>query len=113
MENNTPLVPVYVFGASDYYFTSGLGHRFRLWLVEKLGISILLAWGTAGPLGCPLPVPTTIVMGSPMLFVANTAGAPSADEVEAAHGKFCRALEELFDKYKRELGYGDRKLEIE
>jgi 1-acyl-sn-glycerol-3-phosphate acyltransferase len=106
------VVPVYAFGASDYYQTSSAYFQARLWLVKNLGISIPLAWGLWGSLVCPHPVPTTIVFGKPLSFTSKEPGHPTNEELDAAHDTFCNALVELFDRNKERLGYGDRKLEI-
>jgi len=109
-----PLVPVYVFGASDLYYTSNRWSHVRLWMVKNLGISIPLCWGQWGSPLCPLPVPTTIVFGKPIQVrdMVQTAGSPTHEEVEKVHTIFTEALMELFDKHKEKLGYGDRALKI-
>lgn len=112
MRKGTPVVPVYVFGASDYYYTSKTFFGPRLWLQRKLGVCIPLAAGLWGSIFVPLPVKTTIVMGEPIDFKMQEKGAPTKDELETAHKEFCTALLRLFDSHKRDLGYGDRELEI-
>ena len=113
MKHGVPLVPVYAFGASDYYHTSNAMHDFRFWLVKTLGISIPLAWGKYGSLICPLPVETTIVFGRPLNFVMKNPGSPTPEELDVAHGEFCRTINKLFDEHKTYLGYGDRSLTIQ
>lgn len=112
MKHRVPVVPVYVFGASDYFYTSSLAMGFRLWLVKALGISIPLAFGQYYTPLCPRAVATTIVFGKPILFETKVAGVPSSNEVDMAHVQFCIALTCLFDNHKKGLGYGDRVLEI-
>jgi 1-acyl-sn-glycerol-3-phosphate acyltransferase len=112
LRHGVPIVPVYVFGASDYYHTWFFGYGLRLWLMKQTGICITLAFGLYGSMLCPIPVETTIVFGKPLDFTVKEAGAPSDKEVVDAHQQFCEALSELFDKHKQSLGYGDRKLEI-
>lgn len=112
LRHGVPIVPVYVFGASDYYHTWFVGYGLRLWIMKKTGICITLAFGLYGSVLCPLPVETTIVFGKPLDFTVKEAGAPSDKEVVDAHKQFCQALGELFDKHKKSLGYGDRQLEI-
>ena len=113
MKHGVPVVPVYAFGASDYYRTSLFAHDFRLWILKALGIALPFAVGLYGSLICPLPVPTTVVMGDPIVFAVKTEGVPTPEEVDDAHEQFCLALSALFDKHKTQLGYGSRMLEIQ
>jgi 1-acyl-sn-glycerol-3-phosphate acyltransferase len=113
MKYNVPVVPIYVFGTSDYYQTSDAAHDFRLWLVKNLGVAIPLAWGMFKTPICPLPVATTVVFGTPIRFKCSEKGQPSRDEVASAHKEFCASLEALFDAHKHALGYGERNLEIQ
>lgn len=112
LKHGVPLVPAYVFGASDYYRTSMLFYDLRLWLVKNLGICIPFAFGVYGTVLAPHPVKTTIVFGKPLHFPVKEEGAPSAEELNDAHGQFCKELTLLFDTHKKSLGYGDRQLEI-
>lgn len=112
MQKNVPVVPVYVFGCSDYYNTSHAFFGPRLWLMKTFGICITLATGLCGSPVCPLPVKTTIVFGKPLSFTIKEEGAPTAEELNAAHAEFVAALTNLFDEHKARLGYGDRQLEI-
>lgn len=112
MKKGVPVVPVYVFGVSDYYKTSHALFGLRLSIMKKLGACVTLATGYKASLLCPRPVKTTIVFGNPVLFKTATKGAPTSDELDAAHFEFMGALTSLFDEHKTRLGYGDRKLEI-
>jgi 1-acyl-sn-glycerol-3-phosphate acyltransferase len=112
MQHNTPVVPVYVFGVSDYYTTSNCMLDARLWLLKKLGIAIPFCMGLFGTLICPNPVPTHIVFGKPMHLAVKQQGEPTADELDAAHMEFVNALTELFNQHKHKYGYGERTLEI-
>jgi len=110
MRHGVAVVPVYVFGVSDYYKTSSFFLPFRVWLVKTLGIGISFNFGLFGSMGCPFPVNTTAVFGKPIRFARDND--PSLDALNAAHQRFCASLVELFDRHKKELGYGDRTLEI-
>lgn len=112
MRHGVPVIPMYVFGASDYYYTSRALYGFRLWLMNTLAISIPLAFGSYGSFLCPLPIKSTIVFGKLLHFKLKEKGSPTPEEVEAAHADFIVALTSLFDEHKERLGYGDRTLEI-
>jgi 2-acylglycerol O-acyltransferase 2 len=112
MRNNVPVVPSYVFGASDYYYTSNAFFKIRQWLQKSFGICIPLAVGMFGSAFCPLPVKTTIVYGEPLTFQMKEMGSPTSEELNKAHDDFCMALKHLFDFHKKKLGYFDRELEI-
>lgn len=112
MKKNVPVVPSYVFGASDYHHTWNGFFPPREWLQKRFGVCIPLAIGYfCSP--CPLPIKTTVVFGLPMRFQMKDQGNPSASEIDAAHEQFCDSLMQLFEKHKRDLGYGDRVLEIQ
>jgi 2-acylglycerol O-acyltransferase 2 len=112
MKKGVPVVPMYVFGCSDYYRTSNILMAPRLWLVKNLGICIPFAVGLWGSILVPLPVKTTIVVGEPLSFKVKDAKNPAAEELDEAHEMFCKSLTKLFDEHKGPLGYGERNLEI-
>lgn len=112
MRKGVPVVPVYVFGCSDYYNTRHAFFDARVWLMKKFGVCITLATGYLGSPVCPLPVKTTIVFGKPLEFKTKEKVAPTAEELDAAHAEFITELAKLFDEHKTRLGYGDRQLEI-
>lgn len=109
---NTPVVPVYVFGANDLYHTTNIGLGWRSWLVKNMGIAIPLTCGKWGWPICPVNVETTIVFGKPIDMKCKESGKPTDAEVQSKHREFVIALEKLFNDNKMALGYGDRKLEI-
>jgi 1-acyl-sn-glycerol-3-phosphate acyltransferase len=112
MRKGVPVVPVYVFGASDYYQTSNALLGPRLWLVKNMGVCIPFAVGLWGSVFCPRPVRTTIVVGEPLTFAFQNPKNPSIEELDDAHKLFCTSLVDLFDQHKGPLGYRDRTLEL-
>lgn len=114
MRKRVPIVPVYVFGCSDYFMTSTILYNVRHTLMKKFGICIPLCRGLYHSL-CPLPVKTTIVFGEPIDFF-NIMGKEdrqaTEEELSVAHTKFCMALVDLFDKHKARLGYANRTLKV-
>eukprot|EP00536_Pseudo-nitzschia_multiseries_P016343 jgi/Psemu1/299240/fgenesh1_pm.1081_\ len=112
LRHGIPLVPVYVFGCSDSYYTySKTLHGLRMWLVKNFGICITLCSGLWGNPLCPLPKTTTIVMGRPIRFAQRREN-PTDEELDRAHAIFVRELSVLFETHKTEFGYGNRTLEI-
>lgn len=112
LQKNVPVVPMYVFGASDYYYTSNAFFGLRELLRKRTGVCIPLGVGFLGSLICPMPVKTTLTFGKPISFTVKEPSAPTNEEVDDAHAAFCVALRELFDEHKVRLGYGDRTLEF-
>jgi hypothetical protein len=53
-------------------------------------------------------------VGKPLLFPHTGAGGgePSAEELDLAHQEFCRALTDVFDRYKHFYGWGHKVLRI-
>lgn len=112
MKKGVSIVPTYVFGVNDLYYTSHIFFGPRVALIKAAGICLTLAWGMWGSMFCPLPTKMTIVLGEPISFDAKDKNAITSEELDDAHKKFCKALKDLFDKHKEPLGYGDRSLEI-
>jgi 1-acyl-sn-glycerol-3-phosphate acyltransferase len=110
LQYKVPVVPVYVFGASDLFLTSKLLFGPRYWLMSRFGICIPFCRGLYGSL-CPLPKKVSIVFGAPVLYEMK-GETPTEQEVDAAHNQFMKELELLFDTHKTTYGYGDRKLVI-
>lgn len=111
MQTGVPVVPVYVFGCSDMFFTSNAFFRLRFWIMKTFGACIPLCMGLAGSF-CPLPVKTKIVFGKPMTFEMKEAGNPTPDELDRAHTRFIEAVGALFNEHKAALGHGSRELQI-
>ena len=110
MRKQISVVPMYVFGSSDMFFTSSCLYRPRKWLMKNFGICIPFCFGLFGSF-CPLPKTTTIVFGPPLKF-SMKGDEPTSDELDFAHEEFCKALVSLFDSHKDLYGYGERKLQI-
>eukprot|EP00980_Cylindrotheca_fusiformis_P007290 scaffold1525_cov142-Cylindrotheca_fusiformis.AAC.90 len=111
MRKSIPIVPCYVFGASDYHRTWNGFFKPREWLQKRFGVCIPLALGY-GYSPCPLPSKTTVVFGEPLLLEAKEKGNPSPSELDSGHAKFCQELEQLYERHKIDLGFAERKLEI-
>ena len=112
MRKGVPVLPIYVFGVNDLYYTSDFIFGLREWIMKNLGMCIPLASGYLGSGFVPLPCETTIVFGKPLSFEMKVKGSPTAEELDEAHAQFCSALKQLFDDNKTKLGFGDRELEM-
>lgn len=112
MRKRVPVVPMYVFGSSDLFYTSRLLYGPRHFLMKRFGVCIPLCWGLGGSPICPLPDKRcTIVFGKPLIFDMK-GDAPTDEELDSAHEKFMRELTMLFDSHKAQYGYKDRSLDI-
>ena len=134
MRKGVPVVPMYVFGSSDSYYTfhdaddkssnktfDWTFYTLRHKLMKNFGVCITICAGLWGSYLCPLPKKTTIVFGKPIYFQPSStsekdsssiAFEPTAEELDQGHALFVKKLTALFDSHKTELGYGDRSLEV-
>ena len=110
LESGVPLVPVYVFGASDLYQTSSFCLNLRLAILRWTGISWTMGRGHAASPYCPLAVDTTMVLGEPIMV--QKVERPTPEQVDKLHAEFVTALQQLFDQHRASLGHCDRALEI-
>mmetsp|Transcript_20529 Transcript_20529/g.44554 ORF Transcript_20529/g.44554 Transcript_20529/m.44554 type:complete len:330 (-) Transcript_20529:2691-3680(-) len=111
MRKRVPVVPVYVFGSSDLFYTSRFLYGPRYWLMKNLGICIPICRGMFGSPMCPLPKKVTVILGSPLNFEMQ-GSSPTEQELDIAHAKFMKELKLLFNMHKASYGYGDREIEI-
>jgi len=106
-----PIVPCYVFGCSDLFYTSSFMLSFRMWLTKKFRIAIPLAWGRYGCV--PGKGSLKMVFGNPIAVEAMTYDDRKYDTyVNEIHSKYVSELQRVFCAYKTKFGYGDRALEI-
>eukprot|EP00752_Nemacystus_decipiens_P007620 g6810.t1 len=108
MAHGVPLVPVYVFGNSKTFKRLPLPAILESWS-RVLKASLVLFWGRWG-LPVPFKVPVTFAVGKPLDLQKNSS--PSPAQVDAVHEQFCEALVDVFDRWKAEHGWGDKKLEL-
>jgi len=110
LEADAALVPTYVFGCVDLYDTYTAFFAPREWLRKTFGVCIPLYRGTFGFI--PKRVPCDVVMGEPLEVTCAVPGAPTDEEVSAAHDAYVRALCALFDQHKGRFGYSERELKV-
>ena len=117
IQHQTPVIPVFCFGASKML------KRVNLPILEKnisniIRVSLCIFYGMTG-----LPIPfrqrLLYVMGSPIfppsLADNDNNGRPrevSAQQVNKMHEKFCNELIRIFDKYKVSYGWDEKTLQL-
>lgn len=102
--------PVYTFGECDTYYTFSHFKSFRLWL-NKFQVPAVVFFGY--PI-CPLlPHPSCelhTVVGDPLELPCIPK--PSKEDVEKFHALYVKALQNTFDKYKKDAGKPDAVLQV-
>lgn len=112
LERGTPIVPTFIFHMDESYgFVTPKG-KFMNKIARKIGFLPVFFWGRFGiPFGIPNPQKITVVMGEP-LDVPCQGESISEESVDTYHKIFLQKMEELFERYKHEEGYGNRELKI-
>lgn len=113
LASGAPLLPVYIFGQTQLFYTltgrvqemlRQLSRRLRVSLIPFVGRSWLSPF-------VPLQEPLTCVVGRPINVGAAPIDAPTAAQVDALHAQFCAELRRLFEQHKhRHPGYAEKRL---
>ena len=103
---------MYVFGETDQYKTSKFLFDFRWWLSKMFHIAIPLFCGpyVAMPFVPYEDAPLVACFGKPIALKKTET--PTAEEIDAAHGKYMAEIIRIFNTNKVELGYGDKELKL-
>ena len=108
-------MPTYTFGNTDVFDTSMAGYGWRKWLASTFRVCLPLYWGRWGSL-LPYSRKLSVAVGKPIpcpKLEPDESGRLDDAVVQEYHGKFCAAVQELFEKHKGTHGYPpERKLEI-
>ena len=109
------LIPVYIFGQTQLFYTLGgaVGDFFRA-ISRAIRVSIIPFVGRSwlSPF-IPMKEPLTVVLGSP-IHVPEAVPQPTAEQVDALHAQFCSEVRRIFDQYKNQHpGYADKRLYFE
>ncbi|RLN06743.1 hypothetical protein BBO99_00001059 [Phytophthora kernoviae] len=107
IEHGVPLVPVLSFNEGEM-MDNVQAPMMQRWFVKKLAFPFPYFPYGRGLLPIPRKVNIPIVVGEP-LEVPHIPK-PTQDDVDKVHTKYFAALEEIFVKYKDEVGCGDYKL---
>jgi len=109
LQTGHALRPVYAFGESDTYFNLRGFLKFRLWL-NKFGLPGVVAFGAWWFPLLPRQCKVHVVVGRPIQLPSIES--PSRDDVRKWHEVYMKALQRLFDRHKKQYGFGERQLEI-
>ena len=109
---------MYIFGGNDFFHTSATSSSWLARTSRAWGVSLTLFWGRwwwlpPVPLVPPHGVSLALADPLPSRRAAAADGKPTAEEVEALHAEYERALRQLFDEYKGAAGYPGGKLVVQ
>ena len=107
MQHGADLVPVFIFGEKRCYKRLNVPASVRDWLLRVLKIPLIVFWGRWFT-WYPYRATQTCVFGAPIATGPgmNEGETPSEEDVAAMHAKYTAAVVEIFEKHKKDAGYG-------
>ncbi|EGZ28740.1 hypothetical protein PHYSODRAFT_284323 [Phytophthora sojae] len=107
IQHGAPLVPVLSFNEGEM-LDNVEAPALQRWSVKKFAVPFPFFPYGRGLLPIPRKVHIPIVVGEP-LEVPHIPN-PSKEDIEKVHSKYFAALEQMFERYKDEVGCGDYKI---
>jgi hypothetical protein len=85
---------------------------FRQWLAKKFSLAVLISYGRSKllPFAPHDGVVLNQVLGKP-IQVAKIEN-PTQEDIDKAHQQYVDELVRIFNKYKKQYGYGDQQLQV-
>jgi hypothetical protein len=112
LRHGAHILPVYAFGENELYVTwPRFAQRFRLWLVRRTRVPLLLFRGRWFTLWPDTRVPVHVVIGKPVR-VPGPINEPSDEQILALQKRVLDAFVQLFERHKGRFGYGKQDLLI-
>jgi len=114
VETGAELIPVYVFGGTDFFHNLATNDSWVSRLSRKLQMGITVFWGRLYSPLLPFTPKVSMVMGTPIPVPAGYSGeGPVPDKVvEELHALYLQQMKALFDAHKAVAGYADAVLEV-
>jgi 1-acyl-sn-glycerol-3-phosphate acyltransferase len=113
MKFGTPVVPMYMFGVSDLWYSTSIFYKAQSYIVSRFRVAITLFTGRNGIPLLPRPVRIVAVAGHPIQVPHITDRAEQQKAMPQLLDKYIKGMQHIFDANKDRLGYGDRELLIE
>jgi 1-acyl-sn-glycerol-3-phosphate acyltransferase len=112
VETGAELVPVYVFGGTDFYHNLLTADTSVSRLFRKFRLGFTIFWGQFGLPIIPLTPKVTMIFGNPIPIPEINESCSKEEAMEILHTRFMEEMVNLFDRYKGIAGYPEATLEI-
>jgi len=113
LSHGAPIVPVFAFGVRDAYDFWILQNSIFKFIGRKLGFMPMIFFGHLGvPFGPGKPCNFVNVVGKPIPSPKKPYNEITEADVDAVHSVYLEEFAALFERHKRDYGYGNVKLNI-
>jgi len=102
LRTGAPVLPVYIFGQTQlfYTFSGGLAQLLRrASRMARVSLIPFIGRSWISPF-IPLQQPLTCVVGRPLNMNAPPTEHPTTEQIDALHASFCMELRRIFEEYK-------------